>query len=255
MTRVLSATVMSAKTTRTRRRLSSQRNPWLKDGEADGPIKRSSSTGFIRSLLSGVCGDQSCFSMMGHLKRDARAVSPRACAVVWFFPNDTWRSAHLHPGKPAYFAPATLIFCFWERPYPTNSISDPKTREAEHVLLSLPPWKGTILLRTLGRWRVFLFGHLHALQCLGKPLVNCSGGDLSARGKPELGEDMRDMRLHGADSDDQPVGDGTIGFALGHQARHLALTGGQSAEVLRERAPWRKRSWRLGQRGARWHNG
>src|SRR6266568_8706659 len=197
MTRVLSATVMEAQTTRTRRRLSSQRNPWLKDGEADGPIKRSSSTGFMRSLLSGVCGDQLCFSMMGHLKRDARAVSPRACAVVWFFPNDTWRSAHLHPGKPAYIAPATLIFCFWERPYPNNSISDPKTREAEHVLLC----------------------------------------------------------LHGADSDDQLVGDGTIGFALGHQARHLALTGGQSAEVLLERAPWRKRSWRLGQRGARWHNG
>src|SRR6266702_1414367 len=126
-----------------------------------------------------------------------RAVSPRACAVVWFFPNDTWRSAHSHPGKPAYIAPATLIFCFWERPYPNNSISDPKTREAEHVLLC----------------------------------------------------------LHGADSDDQLVGDGTIGFALGHQARHLALTGGQSAEVLLERAPWRKRSWRLGQRGARWHNG
>src|SRR6266852_9728637 len=113
MTRVLSATVMEAQTTRTRRRLSSQRNPWLKDGEADGPIKRSTSTGFIRSLLSGVCGDQLCFSMMGHLKRDARAVSPRACTVVWFFPNDTWRSAHLHPGKPAYFAPATLLFCFW----------------------------------------------------------------------------------------------------------------------------------------------
>jgi hypothetical protein len=110
-------------------------------------------------------------------------------------------------------------------------------------------------LSTLGLWLGFLFGHLHALQCLGKPLVDGPGGDLSARGKPELGEDMRDMRLDGADSDDQLVGDGTIGFALGHQARHLALTGGQSAEALLERAPWRKRTWRLGQRGARWHNG
>src|SRR2546430_14678503 len=82
MTRVLSATVMEAQTTRTRRRLSSQRNPWLKDGEADGPIKRSSSTGFIRSLLSGVCGDQLCFSMMGHLKRDFE--QSHHARVQWF---------------------------------------------------------------------------------------------------------------------------------------------------------------------------
>src|SRR6266566_4430776 len=49
MTRLLSATVTSAKTTRTRRRLSSQRNPSLSDGEAMGPINISSSAGFIQN--------------------------------------------------------------------------------------------------------------------------------------------------------------------------------------------------------------
>src|SRR5215469_6900354 len=75
MTRLLSATVMSAKTTRTRR-LSSQRNPWLKDGEAAGPIKRSSSTGCIRSLLPRACGDQPCISLMDHMKRDFEESPP-----------------------------------------------------------------------------------------------------------------------------------------------------------------------------------
>src|SRR5216683_632477 len=51
MTCVLSATVMPAKTTRTRRRLSSQRNrnPSLNEGEAKGPRNMSSKTGFILS--------------------------------------------------------------------------------------------------------------------------------------------------------------------------------------------------------------
>src|SRR5260370_37754880 len=56
MTRLLSATVTPAKTTRTRRRLSSQRNPCVKDGEANGPINRSSSAGlgFNAVLLSRI---------------------------------------------------------------------------------------------------------------------------------------------------------------------------------------------------------
>src|SRR5712692_3727732 len=136
MTRVLSATVMSAKTTRTRRRLSSQRNPWLKDGEADGPIKRSSSTGFIRSLLSGVCGDQLCFSMMGHLKRDFE--QSHHARVQWFgsfpmIPEDQptriLENHTLWRPQPQSFSSGV------ERHYPNNSISDPKTREAEFILL------------------------------------------------------------------------------------------------------------------------
>src|SRR6266567_1244576 len=62
MTRLLSETVTSAKTTRTRRRLSSQRNPSMSDGEAMGPINISSSAGFMWFLLSRVGGDQTCFS-------------------------------------------------------------------------------------------------------------------------------------------------------------------------------------------------
>ena len=71
---------------------------------------------------------------------------------------------------------------------------------------------------------MLLPGALHVLRCLREPLVDCPGGDLGTRGKPELGEDMADMGLDGADSYDQFVGDGAIGFALDHKARHLALT-------------------------------
>src|SRR5215470_2076524 len=47
MTRRLSAMVTPPKTTRTRRRLSSQRNPWSNEGEAAWPINTSSRAGFI----------------------------------------------------------------------------------------------------------------------------------------------------------------------------------------------------------------
>src|SRR5260370_30242313 len=50
----------TTKTTRTRRRLSSQRKPWLKDGEANGPINRYSSAGFIVSLLSCIRSSKNC---------------------------------------------------------------------------------------------------------------------------------------------------------------------------------------------------
>ena len=46
---------------------------------------------------------------------------------------------------------------------------------------------------------------------------------------------MADMGLHGAHTHDQFVGNGAIGFALGDQACHLALTCGQPAEVLLQR--------------------
>src|SRR5947207_15546970 len=100
-------------------------------------------------------------------------------------------------------------------------------------------------------WLMFLFGDLHVLQCLGKPLLDCPGGNLGTRRKPEPGEDMADMGLHGADPNDQFVCNSAIGFALSDEACHLALTGGQPAELLLERTTWRKRwGWR-GRQGIR----
>jgi len=49
------------------------------------------------------------------------------------------------------------------------------------------------------------------------------------------------MRLDGADPYDELVGDGTIGFALGHEPCHLSLTRSQPTEFLLQRTPWRKR--------------
>src|SRR5258708_10133284 len=94
-------------------------------------------------------------------------------------------------------------------------------------------------------------GDLPVLRCLGKPLVDCPGSNLGTRGKPEFGEDMGDMRLHGAYADHQLVGNGAIGFPLGDQACHLALTRGQPAEVLLERLTERKRRRRRGCEGMR----
>ena len=85
---------------------------------------------------------------------------------------------------------------------------------------------------TLRLWLVFLFGDLHVLRCLVKPLIDCPGGNLGTRRKPELGEDMADMSLYGADPNDQFVGNSPIGFTLGDKSCHLALTRGQPAELL-----------------------
>ena len=40
---------------------------------------------------------------------------------------------------------------------------------------------------------------------------------------PELVEDARDVLLHAALGDLQPLGDALVGAALGHQLEHLAL--------------------------------
>src|SRR2546423_7441375 len=44
------------------------------------------------------------------------------------FLHITWRSVGSHPGKPEYFASATPIFCFSERPYPHHWVPDPKKK-------------------------------------------------------------------------------------------------------------------------------
>jgi len=70
---VLSAMVTLAKTTRTRRRLSSHRNPWLKDGEASGPRNTSSSLTFNVVLLSHILSSKTAASS----EEDAR----RSCIL------------------------------------------------------------------------------------------------------------------------------------------------------------------------------
>src|SRR5271166_3889790 len=46
------------------------------------------------------------------------------------------------------------------------------------------------------------------------------------RRQPELGEDVVDVLFHRAAADDERVGDGGVGPALGHQGEHLALARG-----------------------------
>ncbi len=68
---------------------------------------------------------------------------------------------------------------------------------------------------------MLLPGALPVLLCLSKPLVDCPGSNLGTQRKPELGEDMTDVGLHGAHAHDQFIGDGAIGFPLGDEPRHL----------------------------------
>src|SRR4051794_36865383 len=63
-----------------------------------------------------------------------------------------------------------------------------------------------------------------------RPEVRQHGEDppvvVGAGREAELVEDVRDVLLHAAIRDLQPLGDALVGAALGHQLEHLTLTGG-----------------------------
>ena len=53
----------------------------------------------------------------------------------------------------------------------------------------------------------------------------------------ELGEHVADVLLHRAGRDHQPLGDGRVGVALGHQGQQLPFPRGQGARALSRRCP------------------
>src|SRR5689334_22907487 len=91
-------------------------------------------------------------------RKDDHGFPPRASGLVSFFRYGTCKSADCRPGKPEYFASATLMFCrLLAGPTPISELPIQKTREAKLVLLCLA-FRWTVLLRTFRPCLVLLFG-------------------------------------------------------------------------------------------------
>jgi hypothetical protein len=71
-------------------------------------------------------------------------------------------------------------------------------------------------------------GVLPARSSGGQVLGCCPGGEFGAGGDAELGEDMGQVHLDGARSDEKPPGDGVVPQAFADQADDLSFGGGQA---------------------------
>ncbi|PRY21941.1 hypothetical protein CLV70_1186 [Pseudosporangium ferrugineum] len=78
------------------------------------------------------------------------------------------------------------------------------------------------LARRRGRWRSGLV--VHQAAAVGQH------DSLHPVAEVELGENARDVRLHGLQRDRQLLGDLGVGEAAGHQPQHLEFAGGQDVE-------------------------